>query len=137
MTAPERIWGIPPIGGTFMDGMFMVTADDLSAQGWPEYIRADIAAAAIAERDALRAEVADLREAVEVHRAAAKAMMEDHARIGAEQRAEVERLRGALAFYTHGNWQHNYPGGILYGEDGNTLDYGDIARAALGGRANV
>ena len=49
-----------------------------------------------------------------------------------ELAAEVERLRGALGFYAHSEWNDHYPGGIAYSEKGKVvLDTGQIARAAL------
>ena len=45
--------------------------------------------------------------------------------------AEIERLRAALEFYAGGEWSDGYPGGVKV--DDNTLDFGDIARAALEG----
>jgi hypothetical protein len=50
-------------------------------------------------------------------------------------RARVEALEAALRFYADGTWPEDYPGGVLYAEEGdehaNCLDYGDQARAAL------
>jgi len=50
--------------------------------------------------------------------------------------AEIERLREALRFYATGEWSENYPGGVLYDPNGTGItthvDYGEIARAALG-----
>jgi len=48
--------------------------------------------------------------------------------------AENARLREALRFYAHGEWNDDYPGGIAYKDTKGrlVLDTGNKARAALG-----
>ena len=49
-----------------------------------------------------------------------------------DAQGENEKLLAALRFYAEGEWSDGYPGGVKI--DDNTLDFGDIARAALEGR---
>ena len=48
-----------------------------------------------------------------------------------ELTVENARLRDALGFYAYGKWADGYPGGVFCGKDGNTLDFGETACAAL------
>lgn len=48
---------------------------------------------------------------------------------------EIEKLRAALRLYAEGQWSDGYPGGVQI--DDNTLDFGDIARAALEGKESA
>ena len=67
MTAPDRIWAVHhETHGAVMIGEW---ADTIRHLGGTPYLRADLAAAVTAERDALRAEVERLRAEVERLRA--------------------------------------------------------------------
>jgi len=84
------------------------------------------------EEEKLRARIVELREEL--------ALAEDQIREWAEHcmtaGKRIAELEEALRFYATGEWPEIYPGGVHYDPNGigitTHVDYGEIARAALG-----
>ena len=48
-TPPDFVWLVPPIGGNWDDASYLATRDDLTEQGWPQYTRAPLSPAVLAD----------------------------------------------------------------------------------------